>query len=113
HGPRAAAVLVYARAHVEWSRRDVEGVALGAGAHDHEAALLPWPSFDPVEIFPVELGFAERDRLSDDEIGGDRRFPGAVGCGLLARHGRTRDLTRLMRPRINEPQTPESMAPGR
>jgi hypothetical protein len=78
HGPRAAAVFVHARAHVERHRRDVGRIAVRAGAHHHVAALFLRAPFDPVDGVAVEAHVRQADGLRDDEVRGDRRLPGPV-----------------------------------
>ena len=87
--PGAAAIFVHARANVERFGRDVGRIRAGfARAHDDIAALLLRPCLQPVNDVSVETHLRQADRLANDEVGRDRRFPGSVRRRLRAgRHG--------------------------
>jgi hypothetical protein len=70
--PGAAAVFVHACAHVERLWREIRAGAVGAFAHDHEAALLLRAALEPVQVAAIEPRFAEGDGLGDDQVGRDR-----------------------------------------
>ena len=89
HHPRSAAVFVHARARVVGRRRDVGRRSVAGVAHDHVAALLLRPPFQPIDIVAVEPHVRQRNGLRDNQLRCDRRLPGAVGRGLRGggRHG--------------------------
>ena len=82
HGPRAAAVFVHARARVEWRWNHVGRRCALFGAHHHRPALLLRTPFQPVDVSTVEPHVRQRNRLRDDEVRRDRRFPRAIRRGL-------------------------------
>ena len=78
-----------AGAHVERLWHDVSRIrACPTRAHYDVATLLLWSCLQPVSNLPIETHFRQADRLSNDEIRRDRRFPGSVGCRLLVRRHR-------------------------
>ena len=82
HGPRSAAIFVHARARVVGRRRDVGLTPIGFGTHHDGAAAFLRPPFQPIDVPAVEPHVRQCDRLRDDEVRRDRRFPGAVGRGF-------------------------------
>ena len=58
--PRAAAIFVHAGADVEGAGVMSVGAAPSAGAHDHDAALLLRPPFQPVDVAAVEPHLRQR-----------------------------------------------------
>ena len=90
HGIGAAAVFVNARAGVERRRIHVGHTAVAALADDDIASRLRGASLDPVDVVAVEADLLEPDDAGDNDVAGERRFPGAIACdaadvGLL--HG--------------------------
>jgi len=88
HEPRRAAIFMDARTGIEAGRRNIRRNAVRTGAHDHVAALLPRPPFEPVDVIPVDANVRQRGGLGHDEVRRDRRFPGAVSRALSCGHSR-------------------------
>src|SRR5438309_2186383 len=76
-GVGAASVLVDPGPGIEARRRDVAGTTVGRSADDHISPALGGPLLHPVGVVTVELDQSEADRASDDQVGRDRRAPGA------------------------------------
>jgi len=51
--------------------------AVGAAAAQGDAPAFRGPRFGPVDRVAVARDLTEADRFADDQIGGDRRFPGS------------------------------------
>ena len=81
HDIRAAAVLVYPRAHVERPRRQLRALTIGE-AHEDIAAAFERLTFEPVDVLAGEGRGAHWRFASGDESGVDRRSPAAEGCSL-------------------------------
>src|SRR5262249_49081453 len=88
--PSPATVLMNTGADIEAGRGDVRGGAVGTRPDDHAATALLRPSFEPVDVITVDANLRQRRALGHDEVGRDRRFPGAVrrdlGRGLGGGH---------------------------
>src|SRR5262249_10365943 len=56
-GPRAAAILVHARACTEWRWNNIARLPIGSQAHHDVAACLLRPRFKPVDRIAVESRF--------------------------------------------------------
>ena len=61
-------------------RQHVLRRAVGPALDDRVAAALGGAQLDPVQIVAVGRQLEDADRGADDQVGGDGRFPGTVGC---------------------------------
>jgi hypothetical protein len=77
----AAAVLVDPGAGVEPLGDQVLDRAARNGAADDLAAALQGPALDPAHGRPGDPDLVQRDAAGGDQLGADRRRPGAVGDG--------------------------------
>ena len=82
--PGPAAVFVNASPHVEIGRDDVDGFASVRAKHEGAPARSLWAALGSVDPGLVDVEVAEGNAgLACDEVGGDRRGPGAVGRGSV------------------------------
>src|SRR6185369_5949703 len=82
-GQRAAAVFVDAAADVDRHRRDLAGGAVRRAADQGLPAALGRPALKPVDVRTRDQRPAQRYAAGDQEVGGERRDPGAVGRDRL------------------------------
>jgi hypothetical protein len=72
HESRGAAIFMHPRAGIKGCGRDIDSDAVAAGAHDHIAALLPRPPFEPVDVISDEPHLRQHGGLLHDEVRCDR-----------------------------------------
>jgi hypothetical protein len=62
-----------ARARAERLRRELDRIgAFRARANDDIAALFLRPALQPIDAVTLEANLRKRNRLGDDQVGGDR-----------------------------------------
>ena len=83
----AAAVLVHERARAHARGRDVGDLAVRRPSDDHVTAVLQRAQFHPVQALAHTLRPHDAHAAFSDELRGDGRAPGTVGCDGGARGG--------------------------
>jgi hypothetical protein len=78
-GKFTPAIFVGAGSDVIWRGRDVFPAAGFGPAHNDAAALLLRSVFGPVDGLAVEGDLSQADAPGQEQVGGDRRLPGAIG----------------------------------
>ncbi len=111
--PRAAAVLVHAGTGVERRGEHVGGRPVGRAPDDHRAAALGGTALGPPDVLAagraVDDHLPEPCRRADDELGGDRGGPAAVG--RFRWHVPTLEDPAALEPRVVSAQNSRSRAP--
>jgi hypothetical protein len=79
HHVRASTVLVDAGTSIESTWNGIGDRSVRGTTHDHRAPGLRRPVLDPVDVVPIDARAYDANALPRDEVGGDRRPPGAVG----------------------------------
>ena len=73
YSPRTGAIFMDARARAERLRRELDRAgAFKARANDDIAPLFLRPALQPIDAVTLEANLRKRNRLGDDQVGGDR-----------------------------------------
>ncbi len=75
HGPGPTAVLVDARAHVRWSRRELRDGAVRVDPQQHRPTAFLGPTLEQVDSPTVDPWLREPVASGQDQVKGDGRWP--------------------------------------